>query len=129
MASAWGGSWGSAWGNSWGFLLSGRVSGGGISRNRKRLIYIPEKEKILVFRNATDAAKYTKAKKEHKKPEVSVQVIDLPALERFSVPIARVFGEPFETAHREFDIELMLEMMRKVREWIDEEEVLLLVMQ
>lgn len=130
MASAWGASFGSAFGDSWGAIAASTgISGGGFSRNRKRLIYIEEDRVIKVFRNATDAAKYTKAKKQHQKPEVSYEAIDLSMLDRYEERLGAIFYESPVVAYRAIDIGLLLEMAIKARKWRDEEDILMLVMQ
>lgn len=118
--------------------------GGGIGHGRKKKpVWIEENGQILVFRNASDASVYLAQKKQpeqqqktaSKQPSkpykpVAYEVIDLSMLEGYESRLKSVFAEaePVRTLFDTGQINLLLELARKVREWQDEEDLEILLL-
>ncbi len=118
--------------------------GGGIGHSRKKKpVWIEENGQILVFRNASDASVYLAQKKQPEQQQktaskppskpykpVAYEVIDLSMLEGYESRLKAVFAEvePVRTLFDTGQIDLLLELARKVREWHDEEDLEILLL-
>lgn len=117
--------------------ITSRVSGG-IGHNRKKKdkpIWIEREGKILVFRNPTDASNYLAQQKpeqkaiKKQKPVTVELVIDLPEIKTYESRLKVEFDDLVKvpTQANDANIALLIELARKVQEWLDDEETILLL--
>ena len=103
-------------------LTKSGVSG---SKGRKR-VWIEDEGRILVFRNATDAAAYLQQKEQPKvkrKKVKPVEVVPVASLTKYQVRLREELPEFVSVAEAKQDIGLLLTIIRKVKAWQDEDDL------